>query len=234
MLKDITGSAAETLELDSGSRLQSVFDHYAARFPRLRELAPSIVMAHNRQFSSPQTPLEDGDEIALLPPVSGGSQDAFVATPYIHQIDDPQGHFFALTRQAIDTDALRRRLLQPGDGAVVTFEGVVRNNTGGRPTRLLDYDCYAPMAIETMAALGRDIAARHAISRIAMVHRLGSIAIGDASVAIVVTAAHRKPAFAAAAEAIDRLKRTVPIWKKEYFEDGELWVEGEWDQALLR
>jgi molybdopterin synthase catalytic subunit len=129
----------------------------------------------------------------------------------------------------VDARALSARLLQGEDGAVVTFEGVVRNNTKGRRTRYLEYECYEGMAVKKMAEIGRELAAQYAISRIAMVHRLGRMEIGETSVAIVVTAPHRRPAFEAALEAINRLKRLVPIWKKEYFADGEVWVEGEWD-----
>ncbi|MCS7023814.1 MAG: molybdenum cofactor biosynthesis protein MoaE [Bryobacteraceae bacterium] len=233
MLKDITGHSQEQLELEAGSRLQTVFDHYASRFPRLQQMAASIVMARNQQFAPLDTFLEEGDEVAFLPPVSGGSEPACeLASPYIRTIEDPEGHFFALTRQPVEVAEIRRRLLQPHDGAVVTFEGVVRNQSQGRKTRYLDYECYEGMAIEVMARLGREIAAQHAISRIALVHRLGRMEIGETSVAVIVTAPHRKPAFEAALEGINRLKRTVPIWKKEYFEDGAIWVEGEWDQSI--
>ena len=117
---------------------------------------------------------------------------------------------------------------------MVNFEGVVRNNTKGRATKFLDYECYEPMAVKMMAEIGREIARAHAIGRIAMVHRLGRIEIGETSVAVVVTAPHRKPAFEAALEGINRLKRLVPIWKKEHFADGEVWVEGEWDESVLK
>jgi molybdopterin synthase catalytic subunit len=120
-------------------------------------------------------------------------------------------------------------VLQGSDGAVATFEGVVRNNTNGRRTRWLEYDAYEPLAVKTMAQIGAELAAAYKIGNIGMVHRLGHMLIGETSVAIVVTAPHRKAAFDACREAIDRLKRLVPIWKKEHFEDGEVWVEGEWD-----
>ncbi|HUQ92910.1 MAG TPA: molybdenum cofactor biosynthesis protein MoaE [Bryobacteraceae bacterium] len=227
MLKDITGVTQQSIEVAPGSRLEAVFEHYAGQCPRLRDAARSVVMALNRQFVTRDAMLSDGDEVAFLPPVSGGL-DA-----YTHVIQDDEGHFFALTRQAIDERSLRGELLQGLDGAVVAFEGVVRNNSQGRKTRYLDYECYEAMAIEVMARLGREIAAAHEISRIAMVHRLGRLEIGEASVAVIVTSPHRKPAFDAALEGINRLKRTVPIWKKEYFEDGEVWVEGQWEQSLL-
>ena len=194
--------------------------------PPLAGLAGSILLARNRRVHRTDAPLADGDEVAFLPPVSGGSG------PYTEEIADPTGHFFALTRQPIDTRAIIGRLQRGEDGAVVVFEGVVRNNTQGRATEYLDYECYEPMAVKMMAEIGRQIAAGLAIGRIGMVHRLGRMEIGEASVVIVATAPHRKAAFQAALEGIDRLKKTVPIWKKEHFADGEVWVEGEWDESL--
>jgi molybdopterin synthase catalytic subunit len=223
-LRDLAGTAEDRPELSSGSTLEDVFAHYAERHPRLRELRPSIVFARNQAFSDPATPVAEGDEIAFLPPVSGGSEPA----PQLSR------NYYALTREPIDTQALRARLLEGTDGAIVDFLGVVRNNTKGRPTRFLDYECYEPMALKLMTEIGEQIAASHAIGRIGMIHRLGRMQIGEASVAIVVTAPHRRPAFEAALEGINRLKKLVPIWKKEYFEDGEVWVDGEWDDSVLK
>src|SRR5579863_3786916 len=145
MLKDIAGRAEDQIELPQPGSLGSVFDHYAGRFPRLRELAPSIVLACNQEFADRATMVHDGDEVAFLPPVSGGS------SRYSHQIEDEAGHFFGLTREPIDGSLLARRLLRGEDGAFVNFEGVVRNNTKGRPTSYLDYECYEPMAIKMIA-----------------------------------------------------------------------------------
>jgi molybdopterin converting factor subunit 1 len=229
VLKDIVGCAEDHLEVGKESNLEAVFDHYAKRFPRLGEMRSSIVLARNQHFSRPSAEVTDGDEVAFLPPVSGGS------SRFTHEIvDSSAGHFFALTREPIETKEVRARLLRGDDGALVDFEGVVRNNTNGRPTLFLDYECYEPMAISVMARIGREIAGRQAISRIAIVHRLGRLQIGETSVAVVVTAPHRKPAFEAALEGINLLKRLVPIWKKEHFTDGETWVEGEWDQSVLQ
>jgi molybdopterin converting factor subunit 1 len=229
MLKDIVGSAEEQLTVSEGAQLENVFEHYAGRFPRLREMASSIVLARNQEFSDVSARVSEGDEVAFLPPVSGGSTAA--GLQYTHEIQDAAGHFFALTRRPIDPRAILMRLVQGEDGGVVTFEGVVRNNTKGRRTLYLDYECYEPMAIKTLAEIGRAIAGLHAVSRIALVHRLGRMEIGETSVAVIVTAPHRKAAFDAAMEGINRLKRLVPIWKKEYFADGEVWVEGEWDRS---
>ncbi len=147
--------------------------------------------------------VNEGDEIAFLPPVSGGS-----GALYARDLRRRQGHFFALTREPIDAAGVRAQLLRGEDGALVNFEGVVRNNTKGRATKFLDYECYEAMAVKMMAEIGREIARTHAIGRIAMVHRLGRMQIGETSVAVIVTAPHRKPAFEAALEGINRLKRT--------------------------
>ncbi len=218
-LKDVTGRAADQIELAEGASTGTVFEHYASAFPKLRALERSILLARNLRFVSAPEPVAEGDEIAFLPPVSGGTADE-------------RGNFFALTREPIDSRALTARLLSGEDGAVVVFEGVVRNNTRGRRTLWLDYECYESMALRVMSEIGCDIAGTHKIGHIAMVHRLGRLEIGETSVAVAVTAPHRQAAFEAALEGINRLKRTVPIWKKEHFEDGEVWVEGEWDDSL--
>jgi MoaE-MoaD fusion protein len=233
ILKDIVGRAEDHIEVADGARLESVFTRYAHQFPRLTDLESSIVLALNQEFCDRSAAIREGDEIAFLPPVSGGSSRG--AGRYTHEISDAEtGCFFALTRETIDTHGVARELLRGEDGAVVDFEGVVRNNTKGRATKFLDYECYEPMAVKMMAEIGREIVSTHAIGRIAMVHRLGRLEIGEASVVIVVTAPHRKPAFEAALEGINRLKRLVPIWKKEHFADGEVWVEGEWDESVLK
>jgi MoaE-MoaD fusion protein len=223
MLRDVVGRAEDSLEVAEGTALSAVFNGYAGRFPRMREMAGSIVMARNQEFAAPSTTVAEGDEIAFMPPVSGGSDGP--------EITDERGNYFALTRVPVDARSLVRRLLRGEDGAAVTFEGVVRNNTRGRRTERLEYECYEAMAVKKMAEIGCALTGEFAVDRIAMVHRLGRMEIGETSVAVVVTAPHRRPAFEAALEAINRLKRLVPIWKKEYFADGEVWVEGEWDEG---
>ena len=230
LLKDIVGRSEDRVEIAEKQPVGELFDRYAAQFPRMREMSASIVLACNHEFCERTAIVHDGDEVAFLPPVSGGA-----ASPYTHEIRDAGGvNLFALTRDRIDTSAVATELLRGEDGALVNFEGVVRNNTKGRATRFLDYECYEPMAIRVMADIGREIARAQAIGRIAMIHRLGRMEIGETSVAVVVTAPHRRPAFEAALEGINRLKRLVPIWKKEHFADGEVWVEGEWDESLLQ
>ena len=218
----MTGLREDSIEVPEGGLAASVFEHYSARFPRLAEMSASIVLAVNQRFCSPSEALADGDELAMLPPVSGGT------------MSDNAANIFALTRDPIDAATLARKILRGEDGALVTFEGVTRNNSKGRPTRYLDYECYEAMALKTMAEIGEEIARTHQISRIAMVHRLGRIEIGETSVVVIAVAPHRRPAFEAALEGINRLKRLVPVWKKEYFEDGEVWVDGEWDESVVK
>jgi len=215
------------VELADGVTAAGLFDHFAAQFPALEAARRSVTVARNQEFADPASLLADGDEVALLPPVSGGTGR------WIHEIRTPEkGNFYGLTREPIDAAAMARELLQGVDGAFVNFEGVVRNNTKGRPTQYLEYECYEAMAIKQMAQIGDEITAAHPISRIAMLHRLGRMEIGETSVAVIAFSPHRKPAFEAALEGINKLKKLVPIWKKEYFVDGEVWVEGEWDERL--
>ncbi len=217
-LKEIAGRAEEDLEIATGATLEDVFRIYAERHETLQERRSSTLFARNREFARGDAVLADGDEVAFLPPVSGGSDD---------------GHLFRITRERIDARRLAEALQRPEDGAVVVFEGVVRNNSQGRATTYLEYECYEEMARARMEQIGREIAGQFAIGRIGMIHRLGRLEIGEASVAVIATAPHRKPAFDAAFEGINRLKREVPIWKKEHFADGAVWVDGEWDERLL-
>jgi molybdopterin synthase catalytic subunit len=221
VLKDMVGKAEESLDVPTGTTLETLFSRYSASYETLNARRPSILFARNQEFAKPDTVLHDNDEVAFLPPVSGGSGIG------------GDGHIFEIVRETIDSRELVKRLQRPEDGAVVVFEGVVRNNTKGRATTHLEYECYEGMAKEQMARIGAEIAAQFAIGRLGMVHRLGRLEIGEASVVVVATAPHRKPAFDAALEGINRLKREVPIWKKEFFADGAVWVDGEWDEKLL-
>jgi MoaE-MoaD fusion protein len=135
--------------------------------------------------------------------------------------------FVSLTHQAIDMAALVLRVRMPGDGAVVTFDGCVRNQSHGRSTLYLEYEAYESMALGKMQEIAAEMHGKFAIDRVAMVHRLGRLEIGETSVFIAVSSPHRPAAFEACRFAIDTLKKTVPIWKKEYFEDGAVWADGE-------
>jgi len=213
VLKDLVGRSSETLDLPEGARLQAVLSHYARQAPRFEAMLPSLAVSVNQEYSGPDCTLQGDDEVALLPPVSGGSGVA--------------GSGVRIAREQISTQAELDRLKLPQDGAAVVFEGVVRNNTRGRRTLYLDYEAYEAMALKQMEALAQKARSQFAVRDVAIVHRLGRLQIGETSVLIVVASAHRGPAFEACRWIIDTLKTKVPIWKKEYFEDGAVWANGE-------
>ena len=223
VLKDVVGRREERLQLEPGSDVGGLFAVCAGRFPALEKHAASILFSRNQEFVSRDESLQEGDELALLPPVSGGSPSQAEVSRETERL----ASVCRLTRDPINTRALVEELQQGQDGAVVTFEGVVRNNSGGRATQFLEYEAYEPMALAKMREICDALRSEFPVDRIAMAHRLGRLEIGEASVVIVVTSPHRRPAFEACRQAIDRLKRLVPIWKKEYFTDGAVWVEGE-------
>ncbi len=139
----------------------------------------------------------------------------------------PSGDLILLVHETIDADALVERVRTGADGAIVTFDGCVRNQSHGRRTLYLDYEAYESMALAKMGEIAAEVHAKFAIDRVAIAHRLGRLEIGETSVFIAVSAPHRAAAFDACRHAIDILKRSVPIWKKEYFEDGAVWADGE-------
>jgi molybdopterin synthase catalytic subunit len=208
---DLTGSPGEQMELPDGESLAALLDICASRFPKLARVRASLLLAVNQEIASDSTLLHDGDEVAFMPPVSGGAGS----------------DFFRISREPIAVAEIAKPLRAAKDGAVVIFEGFVRNNLDGRPTLHLEYEAYEPMAVRKMQELGAEAKRKFAIDSIGIVHRLGRLEIGETSVAIIVTAEHRGPAFAACQFAIDRLKQIVPIWKKEFFTDGAIWSEGE-------
>jgi molybdopterin synthase catalytic subunit len=228
MVKEITGRASTFVQLEEGVTVQAAFDHFAAEFPALTPMSGSIVLAVNQQFVARTHVLRDGDELAFMPPVSGGAGE------WLQMVEDPQGHFFALTRNPIDASELSARLVEGRDGAVVTFDGVVRNNSKGRVTLFLEYEAYEAMAVQVMARIGREAVSSHEISRIGIIHRVGRLEIGESSIVVVVASPHRKAAFEACADAMDQVKKLVPVWKKEHFADGEVWVEGAWDDSVTQ
>ncbi|HKT13292.1 MAG TPA: molybdenum cofactor biosynthesis protein MoaE [Terriglobia bacterium] len=214
---DLTGLREEQIEVGEGENLQGLCRSYENRFPRLGELAGSLLFAVNQQIAEPLAILHEGDEVAFMPPVSGG-------------ID---GDIYRVTEERISASDLARSLQSPEDGALVTFEGVVRNHSGGRKTLYLEYEAYTPMAIRKMEEIGAEAKEKFDINSVGIIHRTGRLDIGEISVAIAVTAGHRRPAFEACQYLIDRLKQVVPVWKKEYFEDGAIWVEGEGRKQVL-
>ncbi|MBI4459322.1 MAG: molybdenum cofactor biosynthesis protein MoaE [Acidobacteria bacterium] len=227
-LKEIVGRPEEVVSLEEGGNIGRLYDQYALRFPRLAECSSSILFSRNREFAGLAEPLQDGDEVAFLPPVSGGSSGALKDAREELQ----QGNIILLTREPISAEAVVKKLRQDEDGAIVSFEGVVRNHSGQRATLFLEYEAYGPMALGKMGEIVAEVKRKFEIARVGIVHRLGRLEIGEASVVIVITAAHRALAFDACHYAIDRLKQIVPIWKKEFFAGGAAWGEGEGDRHL--
>lgn len=214
-LKEITGVSEEDADLSEGARVEDLFERYGRRFPKLAEFRPSVAASVNQEYAGWRALLSTGDEVAFLPPVSGGQQAAVA--------DD----IFLLVRQPIVSRELVESLKAPEDGTVVVFDGFVRNNFKGRRTLYLEYEAYEPMAYAKMREIGVQVREKFKIHRLAIVHRLGRLEIGETSVLIAVSSPHRSAAFDACRYAIDTLKRAVPIWKKEYFAGGAVWAEGE-------
>ena len=217
MLKDRMGKSSDLLELPDGASIRDLLAHYATEVPRLKESLPALAVAVNQVYASPEAKLKAGDEVALLPPVSGGSANETVQP----------ARYASIVRNPIDSQQVLNSIKRGEDGAALVFEGVVRNQSRGRKTRYLEYEAYEEMALQQMASLAAQALTQFQIRDVAIVHRLGHLEIGETSVLIAVASAHRAAGFDACRWLIDSLKRTVPIWKKEYFEDGAVWGDGE-------
>ena len=227
VLKEWLGSSPASVELPEGSSVADLLAHFRATQPT--PLLQGIAVSVNAEFAVASQKLQDGDEVGLLPPVSGGTSGAGKSAqpstvPFEHR---EQGIEVALTREGIDKESIVGASRQDEDGALVIFDGVVRNNSRGRPTRYLEYEAYEQMAFEQMKRLASQALGQFAVRQESLVHRLGRIEIGESSVLIVVASAHRAAAFEACRWLIDTLKKTVPIWKKEFFVDGAVWTPGE-------
>jgi molybdopterin synthase catalytic subunit/molybdopterin converting factor small subunit len=212
-LKTITPEGGAWRDVPSGG---SVADLLAALCQEgLTDAAAlqSAAIAVNQHYSARTHTLQDGDEVAILPPVSGG---AAAGNPLV-----------ALVRERIDTAAIERAIKSGADGAVCVFDGIVRDNSRGRSTLHLDYEAYEEMALQQMHLLRSEAMEHFGVREVAIVHRLGRLVVGETSVFIAVASAHRGAAFDACRWVIDTLKKTVPIWKKEQFNDGAAWADGE-------
>ena len=201
----------ERLEVDlpEGGTVESAWSAIADRHPELAPYRPFTLFAVGQDYVSPDHRLRPDDELCLFPPVSGGAA----------------ADIYRVVTEPLSPDAIADEVDDPGAGGIVIFSGVVRNETGGRPVKFLEYEAHAPMAEVKMREIGEAVRGRWpGVKRVAMLHRIGRLEIGEASVLIAVAAAHRGDAFEACRYAIDTLKHTVPVWKKEHFEDGEVWV----------
>jgi molybdopterin synthase catalytic subunit len=212
-LREQAGAESETLELPAGSSLGDVYEGLRLRHPALPDRG-GVRAALNLEFTDWGAEVADGDEVAFIPPVSGGAHG---------------GVLFELIVDPLDARRLEAAVAHSGAGAICTFTGVVRDSSRGRSVTHLDYEAYAEMATAQMRKIGEEIAERWPEARVAMAHRTGRLEIGEASVVVSVSCPHRAEAIAACKWGIDRLKESVPIWKKEHAADGTYWIEG--DQA---
>ena len=207
--RETAGRERLEIDLPEGGTVETAWSAVVDRYPALSPYRPFTLFAVANEYVGPQHRLNPSDELCLFPPVSGGSG----------------GDVYRVVGEPLSPDALAAEVDDPGAGGIVIFSGVVRNETGGRPVKFLEYEAHAPMAEAKMREIGETVRARWAgVRRVALLHRIGRLEIGESSVLIAVSAAHRQDAFEACQYAIDTLKRTVPVWKKEHFEDGEVWV----------
>lgn len=218
ILKDSFGANAAVISMPDGATVADLLAAISTGYPTatLRGIAVSV----NAEYASRLRVLQDGDEVGLLPPVSGGTE-----TP-----PESSTNFTApatLTRSPIAAEKWIAAAKSGDDGAVVVFDGITRNNSRGRRTVHLDYEAYEEMALKQISTLADQARANFGVRRVSIVHRLGRLQVGETSVLIIVASAHRAQAFDACRWLIDTLKKTVPIWKRETFVDGAVWVDGE-------
>jgi len=220
ILRESLGSDAFVVELAGEATVAELLVRIGARNPavQLRGIAVSV----NAEYANPGQVLRNEDEVGLLPPVSGGSAGNSDA-----QNEAEASIATDLTREPIDAVKLVAAAKRGEDGAVVVFDGIVRNHSRGRQTLYLDYEAYEEMALKQMGELSREARSRFSVRQVTIIHRLGRLHVGETSVLIVVASAHRAQAYEASRWLIDTLKKTVPIWKKETFVDGSVWADGE-------
>jgi MoaD family protein len=209
--REVVGDGKLERELPKGATVEDCLSNLHVEFPRLAELTQRTIISVNQEFAALDTPLHDGDEIAIFPPVSGGAES------------------FRVTFDPISVDQVARSVIQPHTGAVATFAGVVRNVSEGKPVAYLEYEAYQEMAIAKMKQVAHEARQQWPqIVDIAIVQRIGHLDVGETAVAIAVSSGHRdEGCFEACRYAIDRLKQIVPIWKKEIGPSGEVWIEGD-------
>ncbi len=209
MLKDAVGRQLEDVQLQEGATLGDLLEDRIRHTDVIDNFRKVLAFAINQEYAQLNDVLHDGDEVAMLPPVSGGMPRC------------------ALVREPIDGQQIADGIKSAEDGAVSVFDGIVRNNTRSRKTLFLVYEAYEEMALKQMEVLVCEAKQKFAVREVAIVHRLGKLEVGETSVLIAVASAHRAAAMDACRWLIDSLKKTVPIWKKEHFVDGAVWADGE-------
>jgi molybdopterin converting factor subunit 1 len=220
VVRDVVGRREESRDVGEGTTVDALFDAVAADHPRLAAMKPSLMMMVNQTYVRGDAALSDGDEVAFVPPVSGGAGT----------------RRFWVQAEPIDPRAVEQLVEHPGAGAIVTFVGRVRDHARGKSVTAIDYEAYPEAAERMLETIGREIAERWGIDRTAIVHRTGMLEVGEASVAIAVASPHRDEAYAASRYAIERIKEIVPIWKREHYADGAAWIgsEADYQRAIGR
>jgi molybdopterin synthase catalytic subunit len=236
-LSEVLGERNVTLELPEGATVDDLRDQLSHRFPAVAPYLPTAVCAVDEEYVTRDHALREGDDVALIPPVSGGSEPGARnrepgtrderAGGQGSRVTGDKEALFAVTREPLDAGRLTSLVRRDESGAVAVFLGVARNESEGRRVVALEYDAYPEMAARKLRAVADEARARWPITGMAIHHRIGRLAIGEASLVVAVSAGHRREAFAACEYAVDRVKQTVPIWKKEIWADGEgAWVAG--------
>jgi molybdopterin synthase catalytic subunit len=210
-LRDRAGVGGISVELPEGATVADAIEVARAASDRDLSVPRAIMTAVNEEYADRDQRLSDGDELALIPPVSGG-------------FDSDDQDFVLITEEPLDSEAVSAHVRADSDGAIVIFEGVTRNHNDGRGVEFLEYEAYRPMADNKIREIIGEMRDRFEIDLVAIAHRTGRVDIGEKSMVVAVSAAHRRPAFEATLYFVDRLKEIVPIWKKEHFDGGEVWI----------
>jgi len=224
--REAIGAHSVKLEVSEGTTPTEVWDRLVGRYPRLVGLPKPHAFAINEEYVEESYALRERDELVLIPPVSGGASKSSQSSQS-SQSPQPSETWVELAENVIDVNSVLKRVSYPQAGGVVIFLGTVRDNSRSRHVKFLEYEAYKPMAIKEMNRVAEEARRRWPLLGIAIMHRLGHLEIGDISVAIAVSSEHRKEAFEAGRYAIDSLKQTVPIWKKEVWDAGEAWIGSE-------
>jgi molybdopterin synthase catalytic subunit len=211
ILRDLLGKGEERLTVPAGTTVGAIYPVVTGDDPRYGRLRRSMMLMVNHDYVEDDRPLQEGDELAFIPPVSGGTGPKL----------------FAMTTEPLNARDVEELVAADDAGAIVTFTGTVRNHARGRAVVALDYEAYEPAAEKQLGVIGVEVVERWPGMRIAIHHRHGYLEPGIASVVIACASPHRAEAFEAAAYAIDRIKKIVPIWKKEHYVDGSVWVGSE-------
>lgn len=213
VLRELVGQRQLELDLADGATIDDLRARLCADYPKVAPFLSAMVAAINEDYVPDSRTLRDGDRVALIPPVSGGAVETAA--------------HFRVTEQALDPQALVELVRRDESGAVALFYGVVRNHNEGRRVIALEYEAYPEMAVRKLREVAAEVKARWPIDDIAIHHRVGRLAIGETSLLVAVSSAHRRQAFEACHHAVDRIKQVVPVWKKEIWEDGGAWLPGQ-------